>query len=138
MKSFFSGTNFEACENAFIKVNKHKHSTNKMTWAKRLSFLLMLTDHLNYALEKKMEQSGKLTACGYAKGKNYFYVKDFLLNYSGWRDPLFDYKKLYEDLVLFKGDVATDCHPTVVPRGDAASDQSSFVLSSQFKLLRDS
>ena len=39
-----------------------------MTWGKRLCFLMMLSDELNFKLEQEMEKRGTLVKAGYEKG----------------------------------------------------------------------
>lgn len=77
-----------------------------MSPGKRLMYLTILEDDLNYKLEQKQKKNDKLIVSGSEKGITRLKKKliQYNMNISGWRNPSYDFEKLYSMLEIVHGD----------------------------------
>ena len=80
-----------------------------MSPGKRLVYLTILEDDLNYKLEQKQKKNDKLIVSGSEKGITWLKKKkqkliQYNINISGWRNPSYDFEKLYSMLEIVHGD----------------------------------
>ena len=78
------GSRLEAAESSFRQMNKLKSSLNYMTAGKRMMFITLFEDSLNYRQELRQEKEKSLIVAGYKQG---------------WRGDNIDYNALYSNLV---------------------------------------
>ena len=69
-------------------------------------YLTILEDDLNYKLEQKQKKNDKLIVSGSEKGITRLKKKliQYNMNISGWRNPSYDFEKLYSMLEIVHGD----------------------------------
>ena len=119
---YLKGTQFEAAESSFKALNKHKNSLNYMSGARRIMFIMLLEDTLNFNLEEELKKSNKLEVSG---------------SDLGWRNKNFDYGKLYDGLRLFPGQLSGHTSATVVPSEEVSCCKDSAIVDlDQFKKLK--
>ena len=65
---YLFGSNLEAAEVSFLILNKFKNTCNYMTAGKRMTFITLLEDALNYKKELDQEFTGTNAIAGYRRG----------------------------------------------------------------------
>lgn len=65
---YLFGSNLEAAETSFVILNKFKNTCNYMTAGKRMTFITLLEDTLNYKKELEQKLAGTNVVAGYTRG----------------------------------------------------------------------